>query len=281
MSIFYAKDSHSEILWTLNKYKVLPMNVLFQKSKPWFSYSRFKKVIDYLEEKKVISTLSTHTDRKIKYVYPNQEVWNKLYPNQQMIVKKESLFHDSIVAKFLLLLEEKGILFNFLLPNNYDEFRASLLKDLEPDAYFVDITNMHFALEVELTLKSRERYFEKFSKYLKNMNYHCLFYVVGDKRIFESIKRRLQEFYEEIDEISKNKIRSYLSVLYIEGLTTKTDLSKSKIEYFSLVSDNWHIDVDKSTFKTRAEIYPEDGEKMFEGFFSKKKNKCNPLKLFN
>lgn len=242
MSIFYAKDSHSEILWTLNKYKVLPMNVLFKKAKPCVTYARFKKIINYLEEKKVIKTKVTHTDRKVKFVYPNTEVWRSLFPNQQMIVKNDSLFHDAIVSKFINLLESKDLVHQFMLPHEYDDYLLDLVKGAEPDFYISDPRTGGFAVEVELTLKSRSRYYEKFSKFLKNKAYFNLLYVTADYNVFISLKKRFEEYCSKLDEDSSNRFQSLFYILYVQNLTTKECLSDPSVEIFNALDKCWHVD---------------------------------------
>lgn len=77
-----------------------------------------------------------------------------------------------------------------------------------------------FALEVELTIKSKQRYFELFKRYLKMDGIYAIWYVVPNRSMGDRILAEWESFFQKFDrEYSRSKILCY-SVL--DEFTTYT-----------------------------------------------------------
>lgn len=192
-SIFIMDGSQLNYLYPLKKWRLLDLNSLQRESQYPGTYSGFKKFIQKLEKRDVLNSFRLGESRR-KYVYLTKQGGAQVgLDSAALNISTETLLHDLKVAQVCRsLLDFKAI--------KRIELEHEIILDkgktqYTPDAlvYFDNKKDtFKMAFELELTRKSKSKYLDKISFYLKSSYYDYALYFFNDRGVLESYKKHVQ-----------------------------------------------------------------------------------------
>lgn len=236
--VSHVNSGHLMYLVPLIKWRILDLESLREESLHKKNYFNFARIMRSLEKNKVINTYK-HPFNKKKYIYLSPYGENLLGGSDNpTAVARDSLVHDIKVAQLARDFRNFEYVNEVWLEHQISNtINFQLNKGLIPDA-LIEVTKNkskeRFALELELTQKSRMRIFEKAKQYLISNRF--------DKVIYFFASENLMKTYVQIisDRLPEGKLDKFLFICNENLTETSNTLVDLKI-----LNVNCEITLDK------------------------------------
>lgn len=198
-------ESYQEIIESLLRWKVIPLNLLKESIEYQGWDSSFRKTILKLEKRNLIRSFKIRG--RAKFIYPTSQLIEIKAHRVNYCIYEAALKHEGVVTitchKFL----EWEVVKEVILPHerNQQSFNRN---ELEPDAILKlekEGSRSTIGLEVELSRKSKERVQRKMSDYVNSIFYDCVIYVMNNEADFEAYKRILHHLANDNTRAERKK----------------------------------------------------------------------------
>jgi hypothetical protein len=195
-TIFIMDGGQLNYLYPLKKWRLLDLNSLQRESQYPGTYSGFKKLIQKLEKRDVLNSFRLGESRR-KYVFLTKRGGAQVgLDSAALNISTETLLHDLKVAQVcrslldLRAIKKVELEHEIILEKGKNQYTPDALVYFENkgDAF-------QMAFELELTRKSKSKYLDKISFYLKSNYYDYVLYFFNDRGVMDSYKKHVQGVY--------------------------------------------------------------------------------------
>jgi len=183
--------------------------------------TNFFRRLRKLERAKIIKRLGPMLDHSYAWLLGSEGKRRLGFGGKDLFKTRLTLDHDVALTQVRLTLDSIGV-GKKLMPESElrkrarDQrigFREKNKPIVVPDGLFPVLIKERaevFALEVELTFKSKQRYFELFKRYLKMDGIYAIWYVVPNKSMGERILQEWESFFQKFArQYMRSKILCY------------------------------------------------------------------------
>lgn len=217
------RQSHRDkkLLELLALYEVMSSIQIRALAYPDVIETNFFRRLRELEKAKMIKRLGPMLDHSYAWLLGSEGKRRVGFGERDLFKTRLTLEHDVALTQIRLALDSIGV-GKKLVPESElrkrarDQrigFREKSNPVVVPDGLFPVLIKERaevFALEVELTLKSKQRYFELFKRYLKTDGIYAIWYVVPNHSMGERILTKWESFFQKFDrQYSRSKILCY------------------------------------------------------------------------
>ncbi len=205
----------------LARYEVMSSKQIRQLAYPDVIETNFFRRLRKLEQAKMIKRLGPMLDHSYAWLLGSEGKQRMGFGQRDLFKTRLTLGHDVALTQVRLTLDSIGI-GKKLVPESelrkrardqQISFREKNKPIVVPDGLFPVLIKERaevFALEVELTFKSKQRYFELFKRYLKMDGIYAIWYVVPNKSMGDRILSEWEAFFQKFDrQYSRSKILCY------------------------------------------------------------------------
>lgn len=205
----------------LARYEVMSSKQIRQIAYPDVIETNFFRRLRELEKEKVIKRLGPMLDHSYAWLLGSEGKRRIGFNDRDLFKTRLMLEHDVALTQVRLALDSIGV-GKKLVPESElrrrarDQrigYREKNKPVVVPDGLFPVLIKERaevFALEVELTFKSKQRYFELFKRYLRMDGIYAIWYVVPNRSMGERILTEWESFFEKFDrQYSRSKILCY------------------------------------------------------------------------
>lgn len=183
--------------------------------------TNFFRRLRELEKAKMIKRLGPMLDHSYAWLLGSEGKRRVGFGERDLFKTRLTLEHDVALTQVRLALDSIRV-GKKLVPeselrrrarNQRIDFREKNKPVVVPDGLFPVLIKERaeiFAIEVELTFKSTQRYFELFKRYLKMDGIYAIWYVVPNKSMGDRILQEWESFFQKFDrQYSRSKILCY------------------------------------------------------------------------
>lgn len=205
----------------LARYEIMSSKQIRQLAYSDVIETNFFRRLRELENAKMIKRLGPMLDQSYAWVLGPQGKQLMGFGEKDLFKTRLTLEHDVALIQVRLALDSIGV-GKKLVPESElrrrarDQrigYREKNKPVVVPDGLFPLVIKERaevFALEVELTFKSKQRYFELFKRYLRMDGIYAIWYVVPNKSMGDRILAEWELFFQKFDrEYSRSKILCY------------------------------------------------------------------------
>lgn len=214
--VFIPSGPYQNILNNIAQWKVIGLRKLFDMELYSLTYQGFGRQVNKLEAEGLVG--SFRGKDKMKYIFLTSSGAKVTNQQEAFDLTDDTITHDLICSNVVIEFLKYE---NFISGNVLHESDSKLIA---PDAVIHALKGdkeYSFAIEVELTQKSKERVRGKFVKYSNNLTYAHALYVTNKMSLIKS--------YMAILEQMKSEVRNKIVFLLDENLsTTQFDFINSK-----------------------------------------------------
>lgn len=173
-----------------------------------------------LEKAKMIKRLGPMLDHSYAWILAHEGKRLMGFAERELIKTRLTLEHDVALTQVRLALDSIGV-GKKLVPETELRRRARSQRIgyreknkpiVVPDGLFPVLMMERaevFALEVELTFKSKQRYFELFKRYQKMDGIYAVWYLVPNQSMGDRLLHQWQEFQQKFTFVSSQKVFCY------------------------------------------------------------------------
>ena len=175
----------------LAKWKILNLENLHIAAWRKTSPSNFYKTFGRIKENGLVEDFQDNYSQR-KYVYLSKKGREALGINYLIPLNKESLIHDSFSSENAFHFKDFPFTKEVLV--DHEILQRYPLIGHRPDALVFGYHKKDFcmAMEMELTIKSKERILETFSYYHESGFFNNVLYIFGQERVYETYIRALE-----------------------------------------------------------------------------------------
>lgn len=205
----------------LARYEVMSSKQIRELAYPDVIETNFFRRLRELEKAKMIKRRGPMLDHSYAWLLGSEGKHRMGFGERDLFKTRLTLEHDVALTQVRLALDSIGV-GKKLVPESELRrrarhqrvgYREKTKPVVVPDGLFPVLIKERaevFALEVELTLKSKQRYFELFKRYLKMEGIYAIWYVVPNKSMGDRILMEWESFFQKLDrEYSRSKILCY------------------------------------------------------------------------
>jgi len=229
--------SNIEIMNALDKWGVLTLRNLQKQLSSDISLNGLRRKIHKLAEEDFVHISRLDIKNEI-IIHPTKKTLNQLQSNRSS-VDETMVYHNLFIGILGIELMNRENVSYYKLPHEYQTSRvpnafgsSSLETSLSPDAYLgVNHNDKVFkvAIEVELTQKSSDRVYEKFTQYKESNYFDYVIYFFKSKSILNAYRKRISEMLMNLkDDASVRALTGKIIFLY----------SSQRHQYGSILSNS-------------------------------------------
>lgn len=216
-------ENRLSVLESLNKIKISDVYTISEMLDRKIKIHTVRRTLKKLEEYKIVKSMVLPGYHNKKFYIPTKKTQDYFSENVLM-TSGSNLYHNIMLGKVMFLLSHYSNIENYTILGDMTADKSLLV----PDA-IMTVTNKgkchKFAVELELTRKTIERYTKKFKNYNNDKAYDGVIFIFDSKGVYNSYKRRIIETFEQIEECN-------IFLLCLDKLN---------IESVSLINNNFFI----------------------------------------
>ena len=214
-------DRDKKLFDLLARYEVMSSKQIRSLACPDVIETNFFRRLRELERAKMIKRLGPMLDHSYAWLLESEGKRRMGFGERDLFKTRLTLEHDVALTQVRLDLDSIGV-GKKLVPESELRrlarsqrigYREKNKTVVVPDGLFPVLIKERaevFALEVELTFKSKQRYFELFKRYMKMDGIYAIWYVVPNRSMGERILSEWESFFQKFDrEYTRSKILCY------------------------------------------------------------------------
>ncbi|MBI2519315.1 MAG: hypothetical protein HYV97_02810 [Bdellovibrio sp.] len=176
---------HYELIEPLVKWKILSLDNLMEATWKIDKSSNFYKTIDGLEEKGLISAFHDPYSKR-KYVYLTNKGYETLGAENNLPINPSTVIHDTFSSENAFHFRNFPFTKEVLV--DHEILKKYPMIGHRPDALVFGHHKKDFtmAIEMELTIKSKERIMQTYSAYNASSFFNNVLYIFGQPQAFET-----------------------------------------------------------------------------------------------